>query len=466
MGAQGFMPAQGFPDVDAAAGAGLNSAITNGLLTVNTSGISINLSALLTTAAVSNAVVLTSAGLNLTSISATFNSNSISLSVGPYITTGALSNGVVLSNAGLNLTSISATLASNSISLSVGPYITTGMLSNAGVLTNAGLNLTSISATLASNSISLSVGAYITTAMLSNRGSDFVAATAGFNGTNCSGTIASNSLSVNAAAQTTVISSFVPNLMALGSTTTMTWNGASVSHAMAFNLPYPASFSFIRIPVTISTNSTSLGTTAQAATSFQMGVFSTYNAVVYSMAGAGNSKSLTSVASGSAGFTISNKISISNTTQVSFSDALTYQIEGAQTSSSSQWSVSQTRIDLVTTNWQSKFTGLQFIDINFANSLPQGAYWLVVGMSTSSSTNNASYAAGTNAYVAYSNHYGIAQANSYWSPFGSAGSTTGGLLGAGSFSTGGGGTTAAFHISAISSSAGNNIPYIQMLRSA
>jgi hypothetical protein len=49
---------------------------------------------------------------------------------------------------------------------------------------------------------------------------------------------------------------------------------------------------------------------------------------------------------------------------------------------------------------------------------------------------------------------------------GSTNGTSGGLIGAGSFSTAGGATTSILPISAISSSASNVRPYFQMLRSA
>lgn len=86
-------------------------------------------------------------------------------SPGAYLTTAMLSNAgsnFVNTSAGLNLTNISATLASNSISLSVGNYLTTAMASNRGsdfVQANAVFNGTNASGTIASNAISVSVAA-------------------------------------------------------------------------------------------------------------------------------------------------------------------------------------------------------------------------------------------------------------------------------------------------------------------
>ncbi len=136
---------------------GLNSALTgNGIsATINSSGISINAPAYLTTAQ----------------------------PVGPYLTTAMLSNAVTLSNinisGGTTSSNISALQFSNSNGVSFG------------------FDGTMITATVATNY--QSTGAYLTTAMLSNAGSSFVQATAAFAGTNASGTIASNGISISVA---------------------------------------------------------------------------------------------------------------------------------------------------------------------------------------------------------------------------------------------------------------------------
>jgi len=160
----------------------------NGTLTASHNG--------LTTAMASNAgsnfVGLNSA-LTANGVSASINSSGISLNfpaflttaqpVGAYLTTAMASNAATISN--INL---SAGTTSNNLS--------------AITFTNAngvsfGLNGSVISASVATNY--QSQGAYLTTAMLSNAGSDFIQATAAFNGTNASGTIGSNGFSVSVA---------------------------------------------------------------------------------------------------------------------------------------------------------------------------------------------------------------------------------------------------------------------------
>jgi hypothetical protein len=151
--------------------AGINGAITGGSITVNTSGVSINLPAYLTTAQ----------------------------PVGAYLTTAMASNrgsDFVQATAAFAGTNATGTIASNGISVSVNPQ-TAFIFSNSNGV-SFGTNGSTVTATVATNY--QSQGAYLTTAMASNRGSDFVQANAVFNGTNASGTIASNGISISVAA--------------------------------------------------------------------------------------------------------------------------------------------------------------------------------------------------------------------------------------------------------------------------
>ena len=135
--------------------AGLNSAITNGLMTYNSSGLSLNLSNLLTTAMQSNA------GSNFV------NTSQSSL----FQQTSAMSN-----------------------------YLTTAMLSNAGS-NFVGLNsaITGGSMTANSSGISINLPNYLTTAMASNASSVFAGTGTTFAGTNVSGSMTLNSNGLNLA---------------------------------------------------------------------------------------------------------------------------------------------------------------------------------------------------------------------------------------------------------------------------
>lgn len=248
---------------------------------------------------------------------------------------------------------------------------------------------------------------------------------------------------------------------------TMTLNAASISHAVAFYVPQPISGSFIRFPVLMTTNSTTIATMASATASASGELYSTWNAVVYSLGAGGNSKSLQSVASGSGGFTFNNKISITNSTQYSITQAFSAQANGAGTTRTTQYSISNTNYSFTTNQIATEWSSGRFMDIPFASSLSPGPYWLVFGYSSSSaSAGAAGLAALTNCNVRYSNHYAVSQVDIAFGIMGSTNLTSGGQLGAGSFSTAGGGTTNSIPISAISSSASQVRPYFQILRSA
>jgi hypothetical protein len=366
--------------------------------------------------------------------------------------------------------------SSNSLSFSVGNYITTARASNDAIGTNTAQ--TNVTWTVNSSGLSLNAGGYAGTST-------------GFTGAGISGSMTHNTsglalslsvpatssivgvngISVSTAGSTISIlpqwvSSYENSPAGLPASTVVTLNGASISQAVPFYLPENGSFSFLRIPVAMTTNSTTIATTG-ASLSASAACFSTWNAVVYSLGTGASSKSLTSVASGSVGWTVRNSISVAaNGTQYSVTQGLSGNAEGGGSSRSTQYSISNTNYSFTTNQIFTEWSGSRFIDINFANSLTAGAYWLIFGLSTSSATNSTGMGPATNCNVGYSNHYANSQPNIWFGVMGSTNLTSGGLFGGGSFSTAGGGTTAALPISAISSSASNNKPYFQLLRSA
>gem|GEM_PF-5367235 len=236
----------------------------------------------------------------------------------------------------------------------------------------------------------------------------------------------------------------------------------STSVAVMFEIAAPISASFIRIPGSFLTFTTNQGTSA-ASLSASANFGFTFNAVVYSLGTGGSSESLFSVASGSAGATFLNSISVAaNGSQMSITQRMTFPVQGGSTTFSTQYSLSSAQMNFTNT-WLSNFSGRRFLDIPFDNSLSPGRYWLVFGHSTSTATNSTGMSFATGARASYRWHYAQSQISS---PFGIAGSsnvTSGGHLGAGSFSTAGG-TTSAFPLSAISSSASMLKCFFQLVR--
>jgi hypothetical protein len=242
----------------------------------------------------------------------------------------------------------------------------------------------------------------------------------------------------------------------------------STSVALAFLLPQPGSFSFLRLPVSMTTRSTTLSTLASSANASAQ-ILSTARYVIYSLGTGVSSKSLISVASGSNGWTQLNSISVAaNGTQYSVTLALSANVEGVGTTRTTQYSISNTNYSLTTQQIATEWSGGRMLDIPCVTSLSAGNYWLLFGISTSAATNSTRFSAATNCVGgSYLNHFmASAITNVTFGIMGSTNRTSGGLMGVGSFSTAGGGTTSILPISAISSTASFGRPYFQLLRSA
>jgi hypothetical protein len=130
---------------------GLNTAQTNVVWTVNSSGLSFDAGAYLTTARRSTDAV----GLNTakTNVTWTVNSSGLSLDAGGYLTTARASNDAV----GLNTakTNVTWTLNSSGLSLDLGAHLTTARASNDAI----GLNTAKTNVTWTANSSGLSLDA-------------------------------------------------------------------------------------------------------------------------------------------------------------------------------------------------------------------------------------------------------------------------------------------------------------------
>jgi hypothetical protein len=164
-------------DVESAAGgAGTNGAITGGSLTVNTSGVSINLPAYLTTADLS-ANSSKYAGINgaITGGSITVNTSGVSVNLPAYLTTAALSGDTSkYAFTGFTTTTVTGAVVAGThntagLLLAVPSYLTTADLS-ANSSRYAGVNgaITGGSITVNTSGVSVNLPAYLTTAMQSN----------------------------------------------------------------------------------------------------------------------------------------------------------------------------------------------------------------------------------------------------------------------------------------------------------
>lgn len=348
----------------------------------------------------------------------------------------------------------------------------TGGLVGTGTTVTGGASITLNTAGIQFNGSGLAGTA---TAITGNASITLNSAGLSFNGTGLAGTGVTTGTIVGTVAAATLNSAGLSFLnpepyissyenISFGNAAGLSADGASVSLAVAFLLPQNGSFSFIRFPVGMTTNSTTYGTTG-ASLSASVNVLSTWNVVIYSLGTGASSASLQSVASGSAGFTMQNSISVAaNGTQYSITQAFSYPITGSTSSQNFLYSISNTNYSFVTTGFHTNFSATRFLDVPFAASLSAGPYWMVMGYSSASSTNSTGISLASNAIVSYITNLGNSEANALFRQMGLTNAVTGGLQGHGSFSTAGGGTTNSIPIANISAATAR--PYFQMLRSA
>jgi hypothetical protein len=188
--------------------AGINGAITGGSITVNTSGVSINLPAYLTTAMASNRgsdFLNVSGGFSGTNISGTLASNGLQLSVaaggggadGYNIlaagtqtanTTGSVlfnnANGITF---GMSNSSVITASYNSTQFQTAGAYLTTARASNDAIGLNSALTANGVSMTANSSGLSLNFPAFLTTADLSQNSSRY--ALTGFTTTTAAGSV-------------------------------------------------------------------------------------------------------------------------------------------------------------------------------------------------------------------------------------------------------------------------------------
>jgi hypothetical protein len=147
---------------------GLNTAITaNGVsMTGNSSGLSFNFPAFLTTARASNDAVGLNTALTANGVSWTVNSSGLSLNIPAFLTTARRSTDGI----GLNTAITNGLMTGNSsgLSLNLSAHLTTARASNDAIGLNTALTANGVAWTVNSSGLSLNIPAFLTTAMQSN----------------------------------------------------------------------------------------------------------------------------------------------------------------------------------------------------------------------------------------------------------------------------------------------------------
>lgn len=520
--------------------AGINGAIAGGSITLNTSGVSINLPAYLTTAALSGdtskfaGTGYTSTSTGGANIVGTLNTSGLSLAVPQFMTAAIISAGTTAQHIAnwsfsdangvswqINVKTISASVntsyrASNdAVGLNTAQSNVTWTVDSRGISLDArgyagtGFSGTGATATLNSAGLQISVGTaapspinfsagstsgnlgsvvfadsngvtwglngstitatvqtnYLTTGGLSQDSSKY--AGTGTSATNASITLNTNGLAISVAAPGggATISSY-ENMPFVGASAQLAYSGVT-SLGIAFNLPQAISASFLRLPVSFAAaaaGSSIASTGASANASVQ--VATTFNLAIYSLGVGASSRSLMSVLTTSAGWTYLGSLSaLANGTQYSITQAFTGNIEGNSVSSSASYASSLSNYTISAALNLSDWAGVRMLDIPLAGSLAAGAYWALIGLSTTLSTNSVGFNDLSRGRPPYASHYLITGPSISLKVMGSTNNSSV-LVGAASFTTGGGGTTANLPISALSTNANMAHGYFQLLRSA
>ena len=182
-------------------GAGTNGSIVGGSMTLNTSGLTINLPAYLTTADLSqNSSKYAGTSYAMTGGSVTLNTSGIAISLPAYLTTAALSqNSSNYAGTVSGATNCSVTVNTSGVSVALPAYLTTAALSQ-NTSNYAGINsaITGGSMTVNTSGVSINLPAYLTTAMLSNASTAF--AGTGTSATNASVTLNTAGIAISVAA--------------------------------------------------------------------------------------------------------------------------------------------------------------------------------------------------------------------------------------------------------------------------
>lgn len=270
--------------------------------------------------------------------------------------------------------------------------------------------------------------------------------------------------SANAGGGGVTLSSFTSPTMLLGGAAN-SLNINTQSYGQAFIFPQAISFNYVRFQCLMSAVQTTIATLASATATASAELYQTFNVVFYTLGTGANSQSLQSVASGSAGSTFQNSVSISNSTQGSYTLGITAPMRGGQTVLTTQYSISNTNYSFVTGTIASDFTGTRMFDVPLNTTLPAGNYWIIAGRSTSSASGGpAGLANMSNNRVSLSAAYFGSQQDLAAQELGVPNPAVAlPLNGAATFATVGGGTQASINFSDLSRAQSGQKIYFQLL---
>jgi hypothetical protein len=183
--------------------------------------------------------------------------------------------------------------------------------------------------------------------------------------------------------------SYYQNIPWYGTTAVLTQTSGSSIYVQPFLLPYPISASYMRLLASYNDAAVGTGGTTSANTTCSAERYTTVGVVIYSEGVGASSRSIQSFTSTSVGITGRTIYSAgANGSQYTMTLQKTYPATGANNNQyTTSYAVSSGSI-VVSSNSNTLFIGLRFLDIPFGISLSPGNYWLGVGASAATATNS------------------------------------------------------------------------------
>lgn len=233
----------------------------------------------------------------------------------------------------------------------------------------------------------------------------------------------------------------------------------------SFVLPEAISFDYMRMPVAMGNTQTTLATLNSGSASASAAISHNFYAMFYTQGTGASSDELNTVASTQMVSIFSQAVSITNSSQGSYSQGITAYKGTAQTTLTTQYSISNTNYSFTTSDIGSNFSATRLLDIPFATSLSAGNYWIgLIRVSASASGGAAGFANMSNASVGVNSQYVATQIDDRFLYFGETQSTRA-QLGGGRVTANTATPAASVDLGNMNSNGSNAVLYFQLHRS-
>jgi hypothetical protein len=236
----------------------------------------------------------------------------------------------------------------------------------------------------------------------------------------------------------------------------------STSVIFPIYIPNNLTFDFLRLMASGSVVAASTTGATTGNTQFSCGVTKSHNFAIYSRGSGASSYSLQSYYSTQILENYSNNVSAAaNSTQFSYSNRYSFPCSTGISGFTQDYSSSAASLNFHSTNVATAFTANKQVDFKFGTTLSAGQWWLMYGMSSTSSSQFTSLGFRNQVNLSFQ---GVTGNSLQYGVLGAAASgTVNAQWGAGSFTTAGGSTTGSLNFTNISTALVNNQLYVQLM---